>query len=492
MNKSQSIIIIGAGFAGLSAAALLANAGYKVTVLEKNNLIGGRAQILKKRGFTFDMGPSWYLMPDVFETFFKHFNLDPRNIFKLTRLDPSYRIFFSNTEKIDISSNLKKNIRLFDSLEKNGGDKFKEYLKVAKKYYELSLKHFLYKEYKSYKDFLVREMVEEGKGLRIFDSMDKYVSRFFNSEKIKKILLYSLVFLGGAPKNTPSLYTLMSHVDFNLGVWYPMGGMGKVIQEIANIAKSKGVIIKRNHEVTSLIVENQLVRKIETTKGVFEGDIVVSAADLHHTETNLLIEKYQTYPQKYWDKKTIAPSAFIIYLGLNKKLKNLSHHNLILDNDWEDHFETIFKNPQWPDKPSYYVCVPSITDSSVAPKNKENLFILVPIASGLKDTPAQRKIYYKKIITDLENVSGESISKSIEVKELLSLNDYRDLYNAYKGTALGLSHTFFQSTIFRPGHKSKKVNNLFYTGQYSTPGIGVPMTLISSEILFDEINKQYD
>lgn len=492
MNIKPSVIIIGAGFAGLSAAALLSNSGYKVTILEKNNSIGGRAQVMKKKGFIFDMGPSWYLMPDVFEKFFNSLNYKSSDLLKLIRLDPSYRIFTDTQEKIDISPSLKKNIELFESLEKGAGIEFKKYLLVAKRYYDLSIKYFLYKEYKSIKDFLVKEMINEGKGLKIFDSMDKYVGRFFKSDKIKKILLYSLVFLGGSPKNTPSLYTLMSHVDFNLGVWYPDGGMGKVIEAIKNIAVSKKTRIKLNTEVIKLTVKDNKISEVKTTKGIYHADIIISAADLPFTETKLLDEKYQTYPKEYWQKKTIAPSTFLIYLGLKKKLKNITHHNLILDQDWTKHFESIFKNPDWPDKPSYYVCAPSVTDSSVAPKGKENLFILVPIAAGLKDSKTQKEKYFQKIIADLERVTGEEIQKSIEVKEIFTVSDYVKRYNAYKGTALGLSHTFFQSALFRPGHKSKKLDNLYYTGQYSTPGIGVPMTLISSQIVFDEIEKQYD
>ena len=491
MDKKPSVIIIGAGFAGLSAAALLSNDGYPVTVLEKNSSIGGRAQVMRKKGFTFDMGPSWYLMPDVFERFFNTLNYKSKDLLSLIRLDPAYRIFTGPKEILDISSDLSKNIKLLELIEKGSGKQFIKYLEVAKKYYNLSIKYFLYKEYKSLRDFFVKDMISEGKGLKIFDSMDKYVSRFFKSEKIKKLLLYSLVFLGGSPKNTPSLYTLMSHVDFNLGVWYPEGGMGKVVEAIKNIALSKKAKIILNTEVRKLTVINGKISAVKTSKGNYKADIIISAADLPYTETKLLDEKYQTYPDKYWQKKTIAPSAFLIYLGLNKKINNLVHHNLILENDWAEHFESIFKTPSWPNKPSYYVCVPSVTDSSVAPKNKENLFILVPIASGLKDTETQKQKYFNKIITDLERITGEQVQESIEVKEIFTVSDYVERYNAYKGTALGLTHTFFQSALFRPGHKSKKLSNLFYTGQYSTPGIGVPMTLISSQIAFEEIKKQY-
>lgn len=491
MDKKPSVIIIGAGFAGLSAAALLSNEGYRVTVLEKNSSVGGRAQVLRKKGFTFDMGPSWYLMPDVFESFFNKLGYKVNKLLDLKRLDPSYRIFFEQDDQIDISPDLNKNLKLFESLEVGSAKKFKEFLNISHKLYELSKKHFLYKEFKSLKDFIVKDVFKEAKGLYIFDSMDKYVSRFFKSDKLRKILLYSIVFLGGAPKITPSLYALLTHVDFNLGVWYPMGGMGKVVEEIKKIALKNKVKIILNCNVKSIIIENKIAKALQTSKKNYSADIIISAADLAFTETKLLESQYQTYPQKYWDSKTIAPSAFVIYLGLNKKIKNLMHHNLILVNDWTRHFDTIFKTAVWPDKPSYYVCAPSMTDPSVAPIGKENLFILVPIAAGLKDNSLIRKKYYQKIIKDLEQTINEPILQAVEFSQVFSINDYKQNYNAFKGTALGLTHTFFQSALFRPGHKSKKVNNLFYTGQFSTPGVGVPMTLISSQVLLEEIKKQY-
>lgn len=489
--KRKHVIIIGSGFGGLSAAALLAKQDFRVTVLEKNKEVGGRARIWKKNGFTFDMGPSWYLGPEIFENFFSEFKQKSSNFYRLKRLDPSYRIFFSNEDHFDITPDLKKMYKLFDSLEENGGEKLKKYLELAKYQYEVSMKNFIYKSYNSIFSIFNKQMLKEGKNLPVFENMEKFVSKYFSSERAKKILQYNLVFLGGAPKNTPGIYALMAHMDFNLGVWYPEGGFGSVVNGFAGLAKFFGANIKTNIEVKKIIIKNGKAIGVKTSKGDILGDIILANADYHHVETALLPKPYQSYPESYWSKKTIAPSAFIIFLGLNKKIKNLTHHNLFLDNDWKEHFNAIFDTPNWHEKPSYYVCCPSKTDSSVAPPGKENLFILVPVAPGLKDTEKTRKEYAKRILEHLESLTGETISDNIEVMRIFSQTDFIQDYHAYKGTALGLSQTLFQTAFFRPKQQSNKVKNLYFTGQFTHPGIGVPMVVISSQIVSQEIVNKY-
>lgn len=493
MKKKKRVVIIGAGFGGLASACILAKNGYKVTLLEKNATLGGRARVWKEKGFSFDLGPSWYLMPEVFEHFFALFDKKPEDYYTLTQLDPSYQVIFGPNERIELSKNLKENMKLFDTLEQNGAKKLTEYLKDSALKYEISMKEFVYKDFSSIFSFFNKRMLTDGRKLRVFDSMQKHVDKYFNADRAKKILMYNIVFLGGSPTNTPSIYSIISHVDFNLGVWYPMGGFSAVVDGLEKLARELGVEIKTKANVKKIHLNRSgLAEKVITDKNEYETDIVLANADYQFVETKLLDKKHQSYPLTYWKKKTVAPSAFIIYLGLNKKINNLIHHNLFLANDWVNHFNEIFKKPDWPKEPSYYVSAPSKTDPSVAPKDGENLFILVPVASGIKDTEKIREQYYQKIITDLETQIGQKITDSIVLKRIFTINDFKNDYNAFQGTALGLTHTMMQTAIFRPKNKSQKVKNLYYTGQYTIPGIGVPMVLISAEVTSNKIIKEHE
>lgn len=488
----KKVIVIGAGFGGLSAAAFLARDGFEVTVLEKNEQAGGRASVYREKGFVFDMGPSWYLMPEVFENFFSQFNKHPNDFYTLKRLDPAYRIFYGPSDYVDISSDLKKNVALFESMEKGSGDQLIQYLRRSEYQYTIALKHFLYRTYNSFFDFFNRKMLFEGQKLHVFESLDTYTKRFFKDEKLRKILEYSMVFLGGAPKNTPAIYSLMSHVDFNLGVWYPDGGIGKVVEALKTLCQSLGVQFFFNHPVEKITTIHKGVSGVITPQTHIKADIVVANADYHHVETNLLSEVEQSYTERYWKKRTIAPSGFVIFLGLNKTYNTFAHHNLFFDHDWIRHFNDIFEKPTWPEFPSYYVSCPSKTDSSVAPSGMENIFILVPVAAGLEDTDSVREAYAEKIISHLEGILHTDIKPFIVVKKIFSHRDFINRYHAYKGTALGLSHTLLQTALFRPKYASKKVKGLYYTGQYTHPGIGMPMCLISAQLVAETIRKNYD
>ena len=490
--KPQNVLIIGAGIGGLAAAALLAKEGHSVEVIERNAEPGGRARVWETEGFVFDMGPSWYLMPEIFENFFGEFGKSVSDYYELMRLDPNYRIFFGADDIVEITADLEPNLQTFDSFEEGGATKLQEYLDKAKETYEYMMEGIMYKDLDSFWSIFSPSLMKAGRKLHILSNIDKYVRKFFKTDRARKILEYPIVFLGGNPKNTPALYSIISHIDYNLGVWYPRGGIGKIPEGLIKLAKEQGAEIQFGVEATHIDVKNRKVQRVQTTQGAIDTDLVVVNADYPFSELNLLDEQYQTYPEKYWEKKIIAPSAFVVYLGVDRKLDQLTHHNVFLEYDWVQHFDQIFEQPAWPEKPAYYVCCPSRYDPLVAPKGKENIFITVPISAGIEDTPQIRKAYLQKIISHMEKLIGESFHESISVQRIFSLNDFAQDYNAYKGTAVGLTHTFRQSAFFRPRHRSKKVRNLFYSGQYTHPGIGVPMALVSSQIVTNQITKQIE
>ncbi|AFG37720.1 phytoene desaturase family protein [Spirochaeta africana] len=484
---SKKVCVIGGGFGGLSAAALLAHKGFDVTLLEKNPGVGGRAQVWRQDGFVFDMGPSWYLMPEVFDQFFEYLGKNRADYYKLQQLDPYYRIFFSPDEIIDINRDLDRTKEIFDRFEPGGGERLQRYLDGARYKYDIAMREFLYTEYRSMFQFFNRRILVEGTRMNIFQSLDRYVGKYFSDRRAKQILEYAMVFLGASPRNAPALYSIMSHVDLNLGVYFPIGGMAALVDGFRQLAEDMGVRILTDHEVTGLKVENGQITAAKTAHGEVNADIFLSNADYQHTDQKLLPPEYRSYSSRYWDKRTMAPTMFIIYLGLNRKVPELVHHNLYFSDPWDEHFEQIFSRPQWPDNPSYYVSCASFDDDLVAPAGKENIFFLVPLAAGLEDTDQIREQYAEKILDHFENLIGTRIRDAIEIRRLFSHRDFQSEYNAYKGTALGIAHTLNQTAIFRPSHRSKKVKNLFYSGQYTHPGVGVPMTVISSQVIGSNI-----
>jgi len=487
----KTIIIIGGGLGGLAAAALLSKNGHNVTLLEKNPTLGGRARVYKDRGFTFDMGPSWYLMPDIFERFFAMFGKKPQDYMELIRLDPQYKIFYEDGSSVKIGTDFTENAKVFDSLEPGSSEKLKKYFAKTTKLYETATKGergFLYKHFKRITDFIDTKLFELVFIVNIFRSYDSFVSDYTKNEKIRQILEYATVFLGGSPTNIPAVYSMMSHVDFTLGGWYPMGGIGKIADSLYELGLSNGVKFITDCNVMEIGIKNNKAQKVLTTKGEFAADIIVSNADIHHTETSLIKDKKnRSYDENYWSKQIMSPGTFLIYLGVNGRVQKLEHHNIFMIEDWEKHFNTIFKSPKWPEKASYYVCCPTITDSSVAPPGDENIFVLVPVAVGLDDTDVVREKFADKIISHLEEKLHTNIRDRIISKRIYSHRDFIHDYNAYKGTAFAPAHTLWQSVYFRPKMKSKKVDNYYHVGQYTQPGIGMPMVLLSAEFLTKEI-----
>jgi len=482
-------LIVGAGYAGLSSALLLLKQGWQVTVLEKNDQPGGRARLWEDKGYRFDMGPSWYLMPEVFEHFFESIGTSVAESYQLTKLKTHYQVFFEGLDKVTITDDLKKTKALFESFEPGGAARLTEYMDEAQYKYDTALGEFLYREYRTVFDFLNKKVLTKGLTLGIFQTLDKFVGRFFTDRRAKQILEYAMVFLGTSPNDAPALYSIMSHIDLKLGVFFPEGGMNGVARAMAALVTGRGGTILCNHEVTKLSVVQGRITAVVTSQGSLEADVVLNCADYPWSETHLLEPRWQTYRAPYWNRKVLAPSMFLVFLGVNKLLAGLEHHNLYFSADWNQHFDTIFKTPAWPDNPCFYLSAITKTDPSMAPPGCENLFLLVPVAPGLEDTDQFRKIYLDKVLAHVEAVTGIDLTGSVETLRVFGPRDFATDYHAWKGTALGLSHTLFQTAVFRPGHRSKKVKNLWYAGQYTHPGIGVPMTLISSEVVVGEILK---
>jgi phytoene desaturase len=436
---------------------------------------------MERDGFRFDMGPSWYMMPDVFERFFGHFDRRPTDYYELEHLDPHYRMFFKDGDVIDVRPDIDYLRELFASYEDGAGEAFDEYLATSERHYETAMENFVYEDRSRLRDWIDLDVVRSAPvGLRLIGSMQRHVENYFEHPKLQQIMQYTLVFLGGSPKNTPALYNIMSHVDFNLGVYYPDGGIGAVVDALAELGGELGVSYETDAEVRE-ITRRKRGFLVETDDETYNPDYVVSNADYAHTEQELLPEHERQYDDDYWEKRTYAPSAFLIYLGVEGAVDELAHHSLVLPTDWEPHFDQIFEDPSWPDDPAYYLCVPSKTDDSVAPDGHSNLFVLVPVAPGLHDEESVRTEYREKILADIAEHTGVDLRDRIVVEEQFSVSDFGERYNATEGTALGLAHTLRQTSLLRPSNRSGAVDGLYFTGSFTTPGIGVPMCLISGE-----------
>ncbi|GAA0538474.1 phytoene desaturase family protein [Halorubrum ejinorense] len=478
----ESVVVIGGGFGGLSTACYLADAGADVTLLEKNEQLGGRASRLEVDGFKFDMGPSWYLMPDVFERFFGHFGRSPDEFYELERLDPHYRVFWKDGDRVDVLPDRDKNREIFESYEPGAGEAFDAYLAESERTYDIGMEHFVYEDRPRLRDYVDTDVLRYSWGLSLLGKMQGHVEDYFDHPKLQQLMQYTLVFLGGSPTNTPALYNLMSHVDYNMGVYYPDGGIGAVVDGIVELAEDLGVEFVTDAAVTGIEGRYGAFAVDTENGGRYLADRVVSDADYAHTEQALLPERKRQYTEEYWESRTYAPSAFLLYLGVEGDVPDLEHHTLVLPTDWDEHFEQIFDDPEWPDDPAYYLCVPSKTDDTVAPEGHSNLFALVPIAPGLADTPEIRNRYRDLVIDDIAENTGTDLRGRVVVEETFSVDDFAERYNSYAGSALGLAHTLTQTSLLRPPHTSDAVDGLYFTGSTTTPGIGVPMCLISGQL----------
>jgi len=488
--EDTDVVVIGAGFAGLTASICLADQGFKVVVLEKNTTAGGRARKFSEKGFTFDMGPSWYWMPDVFDKFFKRFGHEVSDFYQLQRLDPSYRVFFHKDDILDLPADYSKLKQVFNEIEKGSGDRLDKFLNQAKYKYDTGMNHLVFMPGRSLFEFLSARILWGTLKLDIFKSFSKHVRKYFHNEKLLRLLEFPILFLGALPQNTPALYSLMNYTDIKLGTWYPQGGMHKIVEALVQLGKKKGVQFRFDQTVRQIKVHKNQATSVITENNSLDCKAIIAGADYHHVETNLLEPQHQSYTKKYWDQRVMAPSSLIFYLGINKKLNNLCHHNLFFDRDFKPHAEEIYKNPQWPSDPLFYMSVTSKTDPSVCPTGCENLFILMPVAPGLEDGPDIHEKYYFRIMERLEYLTGQEIREHVVYKRSYAHNDFGADYNAFKGNAYGLANTLKQTALLKPAIRSKKVKNLFFTGQLTVPGPGVPPSIISGQVSAQELIKE--
>ncbi|AXT60586.1 phytoene desaturase [Aquimarina sp. AD10] len=485
---SKKIAIIGSGFSSLSASCYLAQLGYDVTIFEKNSTIGGRARQLKKKGFTFDIGPSWYWMPDVFESFFNDFNTSASDFYTLEKLNPAYKVFFKDNENIKIEDTLEKIYQAFENEEKGSSLKLQKFIKTAQNNYEIAIKNLVYRPGVSPLELVTKETIQRVG--QFFSTISKEVRKEFKNDKLIKILEFPVLFLGAKPSDTPSFYSFMNYADFGLGTWHPKGGMYQVILGMEKLAKSLGVVILTNSNVEKIEVTQGRATGIIVNSELIEADIVLCGADYHHGET-LLEPKYRQYSEKYWETKTFAPSSLLFYVGFDKKLKNVNHHNLFFDTDFDAHAKDIYDDPKWPNDPLFYANFTSLTDSGTAPEGNENGFFLIPLAPGIEDTEELRASYFDKIITRFEKLTNQSVKNNIIFKESFCVKDFIKEYNSYKGNAYGMANTLLQTAFLRPKLKSKKVEHLFFTGQLTVPGPGVPPSLISGKLVAGLVEAKY-
>jgi len=483
----KTITIIGSGFSALAASCYLAKSGFDVTILEKNKTVGGRARQLVKEGFTFDIGPTWYWMPDVFEKFFGDFDKKPSDYYTLEKLNPAYEVYFDTLSSIEIPDNLPDILAIFEKEEAGSAKHLDLFLKKAKFNYDVAIKDLVYRPGISIVELITPVTI--GKVNEFFTTIRTTVRKKIRSSRLRQIMEFPVLFLGAKPSDTPSFYSFMNYADFGLGTWHPKGGMYEVINAMETLAESLGVKIEVNQNVEKINVENGVAKSVISNGEIIHSDIVLSGADYHHTET-LLDEYYRCYSEKYWDSKIFAPSSLLFYVGFDKKIDNVSHHTLFFDTDFDVHAEAIYDNPKWPEKPLFYASFPSKTDNIVAPEGKEAGIFLIPIAPGIEDTPEIREKYFQNIISRFETLTNQRVSENIIFKESFCVNDFVNDYNSYKGNAYGLANILTQTAFLRPKIKSKKVQNLYFTGQLTVPGPGVPPSLISGKIVSDLIIKQ--
>lgn len=488
-GASKKVGVIGAGFAGMAAGAILAREGHDVTIFEKNETIGGRARTFSEQGFTFDMGPSWYWMPDVYERFFGRFGRCVADLYQLKQLDPGFSVVFADNAALDIPADFDELCQLFEQLETGAADKLRRFIADGEFKYRVGMDEMVYKPGHSITEFISLRLFGQALQLQLFSSFSRHARRYFKDPRLLALIEFPVLFLGAMPRDTPALYSLMNYSGLKQGTFYPMGGFGQVAETFQDIASEAGVQFHTSENVERLETAYGRIRYIHTTSHSVPADAVIGSADYRHIEHALLPQNDRHYQERYWAERTFAPSCLLFYLGIGKRIPRLRHHNLFFDQDFGLHAEEIYKDKKWPTAPLFYVCCPSVTDPTVAPEGHENLFILMPIATGLPDPEPIREHYYQLLMDRLEKFAGETIRDRVVFKRSYCVSDFKNDYNAYQGNAYGLANTLRQTAIFKPKLRSPKVSNLFFAGQLTVPGPGVPPAIISGTIAAHEVLK---
>lgn len=484
----KKIAVIGGGFAGLSSACSLAHKGFEVVLFEKNETTGGRGRAFSLNGYTFDMGPSWYWMPEVFESFFARFGKKVSDYYELVRLDPSYRVYFEDGP-VDIPADYNEFRNLIESYEPGSGPRLDKFVAEAKIKYDVSMSKFVWKPSLSIREFADPQLLIESFRLQLFSSFREHANKYFTHARILKLLEFPILFLGAKPEKTPAMYSMMNYADIVLGTWYPKGGMVKIAEAMTALAGELGVKIVTSADVDQIHVSGSGARSVSVDGTEHPFDAIVAAADYHHVENKLLEPRYRTYSSEYWNNRTMSPSSLIFYLGVNRKVKNILHHNLFFDESFDEHAREIYDKPEWPEKPLFYLCSTSVTDPTVAPEGKENLFILIPVATGLTSTDEDRRKYLTMCLDRIHQHTGEDLRGSLEYVRSYAHEEFSADYNSFKGNAYGLANTLMQTAIMKPRMRSRKVRNLFFAGQLTVPGPGVPPSIISGQIAAEEVAK---
>jgi phytoene desaturase len=485
----KKIAIIGSGFSGLSAAAYAAKSGYEVHVFEKHNGPGGRArQFTTTEGYVFDMGPSWYWMPDIIENFFTDFACKASDFFELISLNPQFEMIFED-ENLEVPKDFEALKRLFETIESGAALQLEKFITAAKFKYEVGMQDFVNKPCHSWSEFISPKIAKSALKLDLLTDFRSYVAKYFKNPKLRTLMEFPVIFLGASPENIPALYSLMNYGGYALGTHYPIGGFYQLVLAMQKVAENQGVKFHFNANVEKINIENHQAKSLTINGEDYFFDAVIASSDYHHTET-LLEPQYRNYSELYWNSRTFAPSCLIFYLGINQEIPNLKHHTLFFENDFNSHIDSIYSDKKWPDKPLFYCCCPSKTDDSVAPKGKENIFLLMPLAIGIDDEEATREKYLLEMLTRLEIMTGASdLQSKIEYKRSYCVSDFVSDYNAFGGNAYGLANTLKQTAVLKPKIRNKKVKNLFYTGQLTVPGPGVPPSIISGKIVANQLNQ---
>ncbi|MBW8687506.1 phytoene desaturase family protein [Chitinophaga rhizophila] len=489
-NTVRSAIVIGAGFSGLSAAISLADKGFAVTLVERHDQTGGRARVLKEQGFTFDMGPSWYWMPEVAADFFSKHGRSIDNYLDLVRLDPSYQVIFGRQDTVALPASYDKLKQVFDSIEPGAGERLDRFMQEAGYKYRTAMSTYVNKPGLHFSELCSREVLGSFMKMDMLQSFSAHARKFFKDERLLRIIEFPVLFLGATADHIPAMYSMMNYADIKLGTWYPTGGMSMLVKAFTELAVESGVNIMLNTTVEKLEVSGNEITGVRTDKGLLTADVVVSGADYHHTDQELLPEGRGNYKTAYWDKRVMAPSCLIYYMGVSRKIPGLQHHNLFFENDLRAHAAAIYTKPEWPEKPLFYLCCPSKTDDSVAPQGMENLFVLIPTAPGLQDTPAIRQHYLDMVLEKTAEYCGDDFRKDIVYSRSYACSDFIADYSAFKGNAYGLANTLGQTAFLKPSIRHKTISNLFFTGQLTVPGPGVPPAIISGQVVADYISKQ--